>query len=129
MATSPVHTYTVERIEPFIAPERAISMAVPFAPNLSLAKGTVLGIITASKLYAAYNNALATGVEVAKAILRYTITTDASGNVTIHGEQGETSKTAPVWWGGCFKESELVGLDAGAIVDLTGRSVDGVFIF
>lgn len=80
---------------------------------------------------AAYVGAGAT--DPARCILSYDCATDAAGNVTIgslvagQGEYGyaPTEKYAPCYVGGMFKTSELVGLDAGAVVDLAGALLSG----
>lgn len=128
MAASALNTYVLNRIDPAIDCKFA-EIAVPFAPSQTIAAGTAVGMITASKLYKTYNNANSDGSETAVAILRYSIVVDASGNITLHGEMGETAKTADVIISGMVKESETTGLDANAKADLMGRTVDGIFIF
>lgn len=127
MPTTATTTFTTNRLDPYINPEEAMAsiIHVPITASLTLAKGTVLGKVTATGKYSAYNDALSTGVEVARLILQYSITTDASSNVTIDGEFGATRLTAPVYTQGDFRSEDLVGMDAAALADLQGRIVTG----
>jgi hypothetical protein len=87
----------------------------------------------------AYANGNSDGTETAKYLLKYACATDAAGNITFGGQSGAdvagvSSKTAPVYYGGVFKTSELVGLDANGVTDLNGvllqgTATDGVLKF
>jgi head decoration protein D len=122
-------TFTAQKLEPFNYPEHAEKAPIKLAPSLTLTKGTVLGRITASDLWAAYNNALATGVEVARAILMYDVVTDAQGNhfygAQASSEHGEAHSHAPAYISGNFRAADLVGLDAAAVTDFAARLIYG----
>ena len=77
----------------------------------ALAKGTVLGIETASEKYVAYDDGAVDGSEVAKAILADTV--DATS----------TDQLVAAYIRGAFLKSKLVGYDAAALVDLNGRAI------
>jgi hypothetical protein len=111
MATSPVNTYTYAQVQPARPNPKAITESVALAPSLTLAK------------YAAYNNANSNGTEVARMILMYAVTTDASGNVV--DEQGNTSPTAVAYISGVFNLDDITGLDAAGVADLCARFING----
>ncbi len=79
-----------------------------------LAKGTVLGIETASAKYVAYDDGAADGSEVAAAIIADEV--DATS-----GDQ-----LVAAYIRGAFVKSRLTGYDAAALVDLNGRLVGKV---
>jgi hypothetical protein len=124
-----VHTFTVDKLEPAMNPDLARTIAIKLAPSLTLAKGTVLGRITASNLWAAYNNANANGTEVARAILQYDVVTDAGGLHYYGGqassEQGQGEPSVPAYMCGDFFGADLVGLDAAGLADLFARLIFG----
>lgn len=70
-----------------------------------LTRGTVLGKITASGKYKAYNNGASDGSEVAKLILAKNVDATSADVNTVAYRTGE------------FNESALTGLDAAAKVD------------
>ena len=133
MPTTAIHTWSGQKLEPFLNPEDTQTIHVKFVASTGLlAKGTVLGRVTASGLYAAYNNANANGTETATGILIYDINVDANGNVTftttagqVGDLNGHTSQSAPVYTAGTFRTTDLVGLDAPALDDLRARLVTG----
>lgn len=129
MPTSATWTFSGDCLQPYW-PNMAFPRIsdVPMAPSLTIAKGTVLGKITATGKYAAYNDALSNGLEVARCIAQYSFTTDASSNITIEGEFGITHLTAPVYWNGPFWIADLTGYDAAAAVDFGARVIDGVIL-
>lgn len=127
-------TYSATGLKPYADPNHAVTESVPFTASQTIAKGTLLGQITATGKYEAYDSAEDDGAEVARAICKYDITTDADGNVTIANESGVTHNTAPVYVAGTFRTTELVGLDDDAVEQLGGFLVsgsvsDGVFRF
>jgi hypothetical protein len=75
------------------------------------------------------------GRQVARAIAHYDFRTDAFGRVAF-ADAGTTPQnsayetTAPAWFGGEFKTTDLVGLDAQAVADLgrlqSGTIADGI---
>jgi hypothetical protein len=118
-------TYNATKLKPYADPESAITESVPFSATKTIAKGTVLGQVTSTGKYEAYDGTVSTGVEVARAICMYDITTDGSGNVTIANDKGLTHTTAPIYIGGIFRTNELTGLDDDAVEQLAGQLTSG----
>ena len=110
-------------------PGDARTESVPFTPSKTIAKGTILGRVTATNKWEAYNDGAATGVEVARGIAMYDIVTDASGNVFLGtsaaSEQGNSELTAPIYVSGDFFVADLTGLDANGLADMQGWLVYG----
>lgn len=126
-----ISTLTPVKLEPYMAPETARTLACQVTASLTLARGTVVGQVTATGKIKAYASGNVDGSEIPKGFLVYDIVTDASGNV-VYGATGATLDltrgqeiTAPIYWQGTFLQSELTGLDANAITVLKGR-VNGV---
>jgi hypothetical protein len=100
--------------------------------SLTVAKGTVMGQITATGLWIPYLTGAADGSQIPKCVLTYDTVTDASGNHTIGGgQQGETYLDTPAYFGGDFNAADLTGLDAGALtagkwIQLWGSITTGV---
>lgn len=116
-------------LQPAFMESGAQTLAVRLAANLTLAKGTILGEVTATPgLYKAYASGNSDGSQVAKLILGVDVVTDASGNVQFSdqagSEWGETHLTAPAWCSGTFRTEDLTGLDATAVGNL-GRLIQG----
>ena len=124
MPNAATDTFGASRVEPAIAPDLAVEDTVPCAASLTIAKGTVLGQITASGLFKAYASGNGDGSQTAKVVAMYDFTTDGSGNVFLAHEKSVARKVAPVWIGGYFRTEDLVGLDATAVSGL-GRLVKG----
>lgn len=110
--------------------------SVRIAPNLVIAKGTLLGELNAQRgTYAPYNDANANGTEVARCLTEFAFTTDADGNV-VFGQGAITqpfTQTHACFFSGAFRTTELVGLDAAAMADLhahleSGTIADGIII-
>lgn len=123
-----INTFSASRLDPYINPEEALAsiVHVNFAPSLTLAKGTILGKLTATGKYAAYDNGAATGVETALPLItQYAVTTDGSGNVTNFDSWGGTESSAPCYTRGDFRSEDLANLDAAALVDIKGTVVTG----
>ena len=76
-----------------------------------VAKGTVLGIETASAKYVAYDDTAIDGSAVAKAIIADEV--DAT----------TYDQLVAAYIRGAFVESKLTGYDAAALVDLNGRLI------
>jgi hypothetical protein len=128
MPTAAANTYAVQPITPFYRANGGLMITASFGASLTLAKGTLLGEITATPgEFKAYASGNVDGSQVPKAVLPWDITTDASKNITVGGgEFGLTSKTIPVYGSGYFKTTELVGLDANAVTVLGSHYLSGV---
>jgi hypothetical protein len=125
MPTSALDTFSAQKLEPAIVADQAVTVGVPMvAAVATVAKGTVLGMVTASKLFKAYANANVDGSEVAKVIAMYDFTVDVSGNVFLSHEKSVARKLAPAYCEGYFRTEDLTGLDAAGVADL-GRIVSG----
>lgn len=130
MPTAAAATFSVNAIQPYF-PQSGREMEVHFVSSVgALVAGTVLGQVTASGLWNAYNNGNANGTEVAKAILKHDVFVDANGKVTFGAQAGGDSngvlhESAPAYFEGEFRTTELTGLDAAGITDL-GRLISGV---
>lgn len=121
MPTSALLQFNNAGLQPVFEGHRAEQHHVKLGNNLTLAKGTVLGQITATGLWIAYLPGAVDGSQIPRAILAYDCVTDGSGNVTIGGgNQNETYLTAPAYFIGDFLASELTGLDATAITNQPG---------
>lgn len=133
MPTAPIYTHGMGRLEPFYAADKALEQAVNLAPSLTLAKGTVLGELTATPgTFKAYASGNSDGSQVPKCILRYDAVSDASGNITLGSgpagtteHAGMTVKAVDAFFSGYFKASELVGLDAAGLTAMGGHIVSG----
>lgn len=103
---------------------RFTQKGVTLAPGQGiLPAGTVLGRVTATKLWKVYNNSNSDGTEVARGVLRRAVDTGADstaakiqGNIVISG---------------ILKNDKVSGADANAITDLNARedTVLGTFTF
>lgn len=132
MPTAPSVIFTNNGLTPWQNPEEARTIQVKF-PNATgaVAKGTVIGQLTGvGTNWGAYNDGVATGLEVARAILQYDVYVDANGVHTItgagstQGEKGEKAEGCPAFVAGTFATAELVGLNAAGVTDL-GRLIQG----
>lgn len=131
MPTTPIQRFTNDRLLPmYVGPDHP-ETNVALAPSIVYLKGTILGEITATPgTFAAYASGNVNGSETPKSILDRACATDAAGNITYGatptgGVNGETHLTVPAFFGGAFKTSELVGLDANAATKLGGHLVNG----
>lgn len=99
---------------------RFTQKGVTIAAGQVLAAGTVMGKVTATKKYQAYDNGNSpAGIGVARGVLRQAVdTTDGErqGNIVVSG---------------ILKHDQLVGLDANAVADLNARedTENNLFIF
>jgi hypothetical protein len=123
------NTYSLAAVDPVYNPEDAMEsmICVPLGNSLTLAKGTVLGKITATGKYIAYASGASDGSQLPVGILRRAATTDGSGNITNYSEWGTTGACAPIYTQGAFKIADLVGLDDNAVTKLAGHT-DGNLI-
>ena len=134
MPTTPINVYSVQKLEPLFDPDTARQRAAGIAPSLTIARGTLLGEITASPgVYSPYASTHTDGTQVPKLICAYDITTDASSNVTLSATAGQTGafapgdagKTVPAYVCGTFRTTDLTGLDATAVTALGARFEQG----
>lgn len=94
------------------------------SPVLAVTTSTT-GVVNVGT-FAPYVHGNSDGTQVAKGILQYGCTVDASGNVTISNEwTGFTEKAVPMYYKGTFRTEELVGLPTAAqmAVDFPGAFV------
>lgn len=132
MAASATNTYTNLSLAPVIHPDAARQISVPFkAAVANIARGTILGQVTATGLWSAYSNGNVDGTETARGIAAYDMQVDGNGKITLSGtaaqsggDQGEKFSEAPVYVAGYFATTDLTGLDAAAVTEL-GRLVEG----
>jgi hypothetical protein len=142
MPTTPIQTWGMGRLDPFLEPDEASEQAVNLIPNTTFVKGTVLGELTATPgTFKAYASGNADGSQVPKCILRYDCVTDASGFVTYGSgpagtseHPGEKTRSIDAFYSGIFKTTDLVGLDAGAVTAMgahyiSGALANGVIVF
>lgn len=124
-------------LQPVKSPHDARQDAVEWAPNLTIAKGTVVGLITATKRVTAYATAAVDGSGTAVGIAMYSLKTDANGKVyfvtgattAVASVRQGPHDTAPIWVSGIFDPRELTGWDADAATDLKARTThDGFYL-
>lgn len=110
MPTAPVTIFSNIRVDPYMDADDALAFHVTLATG-SYAAGTLIAEATASLgTFRAHNSAGADGTEVAKAILPYAVTVDASGNHSHGGDIAATTTSVEAYFSGTFLCSELVGL-------------------
>ncbi len=136
MPATAIRDYSCKKLEPSSHPEDARVRAVAIEPasegnTVEYARGTVMGIVTATGKYVAYDDdGTDDGRRVAKALLMYDISVDDAGNITLTDtateaqDRGETYDSVPVYERGVFNTADLTGLDANAVSDL-GRLLWG----
>lgn len=130
-----VENYTNNVLTPAQYPENARTAAIAMAPDLALAAGTVLGIITADNVGAEYATANVDGTGTASALLMVDIVTDADGRVSMVGDIADpmahnyqSNNTAPVFVKGVFDPADLIGWDADAAADMGAKLLPNGFI-
>lgn len=130
MAAAAISTFGAGRVDPIRDPDLARLESFNIPNSTVIAKGTVVGEITASPgVVKAYATGNVDGSQNPIGIMQYDVASDASGNITLGGaagasEWGQTSKGCPVYTRGKFATADLVGLDAGGAAKL-GRLVRG----
>ena len=133
MPITATNVYSGKELEPVYATAPAVKTAVQLAANLTLARGTLLGEVTATPgTYKAYASGNADGSQFPTAILKYDCVTDASGNITVSpttgtvgGAFGQTQKVVTAYNSGMFAMADLVGIDANALTAAGWRRVSG----
>jgi len=124
-----VYEMSSDKLEPYINPDRARTIAVQMAANLTVAKGTRLGQLSANGKYTPYVALGAGGAEVAKVISVYPFVTDAAGlvyygtDVPTSGPTADPQPTAEVYYTGDFLQADLPGIVAGEITDLKATTL------
>lgn len=122
-------TFTVAKLEPFMEACEAPVISIKLGNSLTLAAGTVLGRKTSDNKWYAYASGNSDGTQVPRAILKYAIATDSSGNAfygaAASSEFGESVLTVPAYIGGIFAIGDLTGLDANAMAALFARLIFG----
>lgn len=92
--------------------DKCVFQGITLAPAVAaLAKGTVMGVVTATKLWIAYSDAGTDGEEVARGILDNDVAIDTA------------NQSANILIIGVVAEDKLTGFDAAAAVDLKGQIV------
>lgn len=117
-------TYSIIGITPIENPQDARAGAGVFKASVTIARGTVLAVLTATKKFEAYASGGSGGTETAVGICMYDIITDSSGNVFFGNSSTATEinvpcQTAPYWSAGTFKTGELIGY-SGSESDVLG---------
>lgn len=134
MPTTPVDTWSMQRLDPFMEPTEAGEIAVNLIASTTFAMGTLLGELTATPgTYKAYASGNVDGSQVPKLILRHACVTDASGNITYGGGPagsnqdgiGPSSKVTDAFYSGIFKTTDIPNLDAGAVTALGAHYLSG----
>lgn len=134
MASSATLIFTGQKLEPYMNPDQARTIAVALIPSTNFAKGTVLGELTATPgTYGPYASGNSDGTQTPKVILAFDCQTDASGNITLSptgaqvgGPFNEQFLTVEAYYKGAFNVADLTGLDANAVTKLGGHMVSGV---
>jgi len=129
MPTAPFQSWepSLGKLDPLYPNSGARLVNVRLAAG-TYVKGTVLGEISATPgIYKPYLAGNSDGSQVAKGILQYACIVDASGNVTLAGEFGQTQLGVPMYIGGgaVFNTAELTGLDAAAVTALGASLIEG----
>lgn len=126
-----VATFRPLQLLPFKFPHRALTDSYQPAPGLTVALGTLLGQITASGLVTPYLAASADGSQVPLGPSMYSFTSDANGLITLgngvtFGIVAGHESSIPVYLSGDFLETDLTGLDAGAVTALKARELNAI---
>lgn len=133
MPTTPIQTWGMGRLDPFLEAAEAAEMAVNLAPSLVFAKGTLLGELTATPgTFKAYASGNADGSQIPKCVLRYDCATDAQGFITYGGgpagtseHPGEKTRSIDAFYSVILKTTDIPNLDAGAVTALGARLISG----
>lgn len=97
-------------------------VTVTIGTGKQLAVGTVLGVITATGLYDAYDNGASNGLEVALGILTVAVDTTSAGT--------NEATPVPMFVGGAMvNTSALVGYDSNAATDFKARAINSAITY
>jgi len=126
MPTTPVTTFSNNKLDPLLDGEDALEYAVSLVGPVTYVKGTVLGEVSATPgTFKAYASGSSDGSQVPKCILRDAVTVDASGNITIPGENNMIRLDTHAFFAGTFACADLTGLDANALTAGGWRLING----
>jgi hypothetical protein len=133
MPTTPISTWGMGRLDPFMDPDEAHEIAVNLKPSTTYAKGTLLGELTATPgVFAPYTSGAADGSQNPKLLLRHDCVTDAQGYITYGSgpagtseHLGQVSRSTDAFYSGTFKTQDVPNLDQAAL-DKIGRLISGV---
>lgn len=137
MPTASFQDYSLAKLEPAFEIPQAGYHPVAFKPSQTILRGTVLGQVTATGLYAIYNVANTDGTEVARCVAMYDGVVDAAGLVVLGigisaTEYGGTGRpTMSVYLNGCFFTNHLnvngtAGITTAVLTGLSGRLLSGL---
>lgn len=124
-----VYELNDDKLEPYINPKRARTIAVQMAPSLTVAKGERLGQLTANGKYTKYVSGGTGGAQTAKVISVRAFVTDTAGNVfygtesALTGPASYAEPTAEVYYTGDFLQADLTGITTGEITDLKATTL------
>lgn len=126
MPTTPIATFINQPLMPLTDPDDAILFPVNLADGTYVA-GQVLGELTATPgTFGAYDSAAATGLQNAKAILKFGCVA-ASGVITGIYNNDLTDVSVPAYFANAnFNMADLTGLTANAVTSLKARILIGV---
>lgn len=137
MPSTALYTFTGKKLESQIRSDLSPTMAVKLPASKTLTLGTILGELTATPgTFDTFDPNAANGLQVAKAILQYTVTTDADGLATIDGAfPSLPERSVPAYVGGYFDCATIDAAmgDAGtllaaAIASGFGKLVEGTVV-
>lgn len=119
---SPIMSWNPNAVEPQLRLP-APSFTIKLAASTTYPMGALLGEVTATPgTFGLYVHSGSGGLGNWKAVLPRACVTDAAGNIYEAGQASEelpgvSHLSVPAWFGGCFKQADLVTLDANAVTD------------
>lgn len=119
------------KLQPYQDPESARTIACVCAPNLTVARGTIMGRITTSRLVTPRNTGASDGSQTAELIAAYDFQTDANGVIstapsgTVDAWFTGGLQTLPFYQTGKFLIADLTGYASGVVTELNARLIDG----
>lgn len=134
MPTTPVDSWGMKRVDPFMEPTEASELPVNLIASTTFAAGTLLGELTATPgTYKAYASGNSDGSQLPKCVLRHACVTDSAGFIT-YGDGpagsnqdgiGPASKATDAFFAVILKTTDIPNLDAGAVTALGARIISG----
>ncbi len=117
-----VFSFPRDVVEPCVAGS-GVAFSVNLKPSTTFARGDVLSYTAAAPtVYVPYATGATDGTGIPKAIMKYDVTTDSGGKITL-GEPLVTWDSIAVWFGGYFDISQVNNLDATGIATNCGWHV------